>query len=73
MHDCTNRTYKKAWKVVEVYRKDKREDDRMNGGDKREKYDIEKKLWIVGMYREDEWEDDSIWNIICCNERYGSI
>lgn len=73
MHDCTNRTYKKAWKVVEVCRKDKREDDRMNGGDKREKYDIEKKLWMVGRYREEEWEDDGIWNIICCNERYGSI
>ena len=73
MHDCTNRTYKKAWKVVEVYRKDKREDDRMSDGDKREKYDIEKKLWMVGRYREEEWEDDGIWNIICCNERYGSI
>ena len=37
-----------------MYRKDKREDDRMSDGDKREKYDIEKKLWMVGRYREDE-------------------
>ena len=56
-----------------MYRKDKREDDRMNGGDKRERVWYREKLWIVGMYRDEEWEGDSIGNIICCNERYGSI
>lgn len=33
-----------------MYRKDKREDDRMNGEDKRERVLYREKLLIVGMY-----------------------
>lgn len=56
-----------------MYRKDKREDDRMDDGDKRESGWYREKLWIVVIYRDEEWEGDSIGNIICCNERYVSI
>ena len=43
-----------------MYRKDKREGDGMDGGDKRERVWYREKLWIVGRYREEEREDDSV-------------